>query len=90
MYRLAASILYDEDDSKDVVSKVFSRLMTSRITLRLDTAEAYLLTGVRNQCRNVMEKKQVRERFLRLMSEDAVEPVREYVEAHLPVMRILT
>ena len=74
MYRLAASILYDEDESKDVVSEVFARLMASDVTLRPDTAEAYLLTGVRNQCRNVMERKQVRERFLRLLSEEATEP----------------
>lgn len=98
MYRLATSILYDRDESKDVVSEVFSRLMASDITLHPDTAEAYLLTGVRNQCRNVMERKLVRERFLRLMSEDAVEPtmtdsdrlrmaeLMEYVEKHLPAM----
>ena len=72
--------------------------MASDITLHPDTAEAYLLTGVRNQCRNVMERKLVRERFLRLMSEDAVEPTMtdsdrlrmaeliEYVEKHLPAM----
>ena len=71
MYRLAASILYDEDESKDVVSEVFSRLIASNVTLRLDTADAYLLMGVRNQCRNVMKQKQVRERFLHLLSEEA-------------------
>ena len=69
MYRLAASILYDEDESKDVVSEVFARLMDSDVTLRPDTAEAYLLMGVRNQCRNVMERKQVRERFLPPLSQ---------------------
>ena len=96
MYRLAASILYDEDESKDVVSEVFARLMDSDVTLRPDTAEAYLLMGVRNQCRNVMERKQVRERFLRLLSEEATEPtitnseqlrmteLMQYVEEHLP------
>ena len=96
MYRLAASILYDEDESKDVVSEVFARLMDSDVTLRPDTAEAYLLTGVRNQCRNVMERKQVRERFLRLLSEEATEPtitnseqlrmteLMQYVKEHLP------
>ena len=96
MYRLAASILYDEDESKDVVSEVFSRLMASDVMLRPDTAEAYLLMGVRNQCRNVMERKQVRERFLRLLSEEATEPtitnseqlrmteLMQYVEEHLP------
>ena len=96
MYRLAASILYDEDESKDVVSEVFSHLIASRIKLRPDTAEAYLLTGVRNQCRNVLERKQVRERFMRLLSEEATEPtitnseqlrmseLMLYVEEHLP------
>ena len=96
MYRLAASILYDEDESKDVVSEVFARLMDSGVTLRPDTAEAYLLMGVRNQCRSVMERKQVRERFLRLLSEEATEPtitnseqlrmteLMQYVEEHLP------
>ena len=74
MYRLAASILYDEDESKDVVSEVFARLMASDVTLRPDTAEAYLLTGVRNQCRNVLEHRQVHERFYRLMSDEAVQP----------------
>ena len=96
MYHLAASILYDEDESKDVVSEVFARLMDSDVTLRPDTAETYLLTGVRNQCRNVMERKQVRKRFLRLLSEEATEPtitnseqlrmseLIQYVEEHLP------
>ena len=96
MYRLAASILYDEDESKDVVSEVFARLMDSDVMLRPDTAEAYLLMGVRNQCRNVMERKQVRERFLRLLSEEATEPtitnseqlrmteLMQYVKEHMP------
>lgn len=98
MYRLAASILYDEEESKDVVSEVFSRLMTSESVLRQDTAETYLLIGVRNQCRNVIERKKVRERFARLISDTATEPamtdgeqlrmteLTQYVEKHLPPM----
>lgn len=74
MYRLAVTILYDEDESKDVVSEVFARLMVRDITLQEDTAEAYLMMSVRNQCRNELERKQVRERFLRLLSDEAVEP----------------
>ena len=74
MYRLAVSILYDEDEGKDVVSEVFSRLIASGITLHAQTAEAYLLMGVRNQCRNVMERQHVRDRFIRLMSDEATEP----------------
>ena len=74
MYRLAVTILYDADESKDVVSEVFARLLDSDVTLRQDTAEAYLLQATRNQCRNVLERKKVRERFLRLLSTEAVEP----------------
>ena len=74
MYRLAATILYDEDESKDVVSDVFVRLLDKDIALRQDTAEAYLMQATRNQCRNVLERKQVRERFVRLFSAEAVEP----------------
>ena len=74
MYRLAATILYDEDESKDVVSDVFVRLLDKDIALRQDTAEAYLMQATRNRCRNVLERKQVRERFVRLFSAEAVEP----------------
>lgn len=96
MYRLAVSILYDEDESKDVVSEVFSRLLAKDITPRIETAEAYLLMSVRNQCRNVIERKQVRERFLRLLSDEATDPkisgdeqlrmaeLKQYVEKNLP------
>ena len=95
MYRLAASILYDEEESKDVVSEVFSRLLASGAALRLETTEAYLLTGVRNQCRNVIERKKVRERLVLLLSDAATEPtmtdseqwrmteLMQYVEKHL-------
>jgi len=73
MYRLAVTILYDEDESKDVVSEVFARLLGQSDMLKADTAERYLLTAVRNQCRNVLEHRQVHERFFRLMSDEAVQ-----------------
>ena len=74
MYRLAVTILYDEDESKDAVSEVFARLLSSDITLRQETAEAFLVTAIRNECRNVLKRKQVRERFLRLHAGEAAEP----------------
>ena len=73
MYRLAVTILYDEAESKDAVSEVFARLLSNSETLKADTAELYLLTAVRNQCRNVLEHRQVHERFFRLMSDEAVQ-----------------
>ncbi|MCQ2204737.1 MAG: RNA polymerase sigma factor [Bacteroidales bacterium] len=50
MYRVARSILYDEQESKDVVSDIFDRLLRGGIVLLPETAERYLLTSVRNQC----------------------------------------
>ena len=48
MYGMAVSILYDEQESKDVVSDIFERLLESDTVLLPDTVEHYLLTSVRN------------------------------------------
>ena len=50
MYRMAVCILYDEQESKDVVSDIFARLLSSDTVLLPDTVEHYLLTSVRNSC----------------------------------------
>lgn len=50
MYRVARSILYDEQESKDVVSDIFERLLNGNTVLIPDTEERYLLTCVRNLC----------------------------------------
>ena len=61
MYRLARTILYDADDSKDVVSEVFTRLLRENIAPQEEKIEGYLMTGVRNKCRDVLSHKDVRE-----------------------------
>lgn len=50
MYRVARSLLYDEQESKDVVSDVFESLLHRSAPLLPATEEAYLLTSVRNRC----------------------------------------
>ena len=50
MLRVARTILYDEQESKDVVSDIFEGLLRGQTMLRPDTEERYLLTSVRNQC----------------------------------------
>lgn len=50
MYGMAVSILYDEQESKDVVSDIFERLLVADTILLTDTVEHYLLTSVRNSC----------------------------------------
>ncbi len=50
MYRVARTILYDEQESEDVVSDIFESLLRRQIVLTADTEECYLLTSVRNMC----------------------------------------
>lgn len=50
MYRVARTILYDDQESEDVVSDIFEHLLHKQTVLIPDTEEHYLLTSVRNQC----------------------------------------
>ena len=70
MFRLAMSLLYDEDESKDVVSDVFASLLGDGLAIRSDNARGFLLRCVRNSCINVIRHKQMRERFLKAVQAD--------------------
>ena len=50
MYRMARIILYDEQESEDVVSDIFEDLLHGQTVLMPETEECYLLTSVRNRC----------------------------------------
>ena len=104
MFRLAMSLLYDEDESKDVVSDVFASLLDGGLAIRSDNARGFMLTCVRNSCINVIRNKQVRERFVKLYSNKAepladgpddslmLNELREYIDNNLPPLsrRIFT
>jgi len=66
MLRVARTILYDEQESKDVVSDIFEGLLRGWTVLMADTEERYLLTSVRNQC-----LKRIRHQETRLRMETA-------------------
>ena len=70
MYHLALTLLFDEAESKDVVSEVFASLLSGSTIVRTDNAQAFLLASVRHRCLNVLQHKQVQERFARLLIED--------------------
>ena len=104
MYRLAMSLLYDEDEARDVVSDVFASLLDGGMAIRSDNARGFLLTCVRNSCINVIRHKQMRERFIKIYSTKA-EPqdhgpddsmmlaeLRDYINTQLPPLsrRIFT
>ena len=97
MYRLARTILYDADESKDVVSEVFARLLRGGVVPQEDKIEGYLMTSVRNRCRDVLSHKDVRERVEKLYSaelmqsqvvhvndDDRLERLMLFVENELP------
>ena len=69
MHHLALTLLFDEAESKDVVCEVFSNLLSGRTIVRTDNARAFLLASVRHRCLNVLQHKQVQERFARLLTE---------------------
>ena len=70
MYHLALTLLFDEAESKDVVSDVFASLLSGTVLMRADNAKAFLLASVYHRCLNVLQHKQVQERFARLLTED--------------------
>lgn len=70
MYHLALTLLFDEAESKDVVSDVFACLLNGRVVMRAN-AKAFLLASVHHRCLNVLQHKQVQERFARLLTEDS-------------------
>lgn len=70
MYHLALTLLFDEAESKDVVSDVFASLLSGRVVMRAVNAKAFLLASVHHRCLNVLQHKQVQERFARLLTED--------------------
>lgn len=65
MYGLAILLLHDDAESKDVVHDVFARLLGAPHSVRIETAEAFLLTSVRNRCLNLMRNRQIQERIER-------------------------
>ncbi len=71
MYHLALTLLFEEAESKDVVSEVFASLLSGSTIVRADNTRVFLLASVRHRCLNVLQHKQVKERFARLLTEDA-------------------
>ena len=91
MYRLARTMLYDADESRDVVSDVFAEIIRQQTVLLPETEERYLMTSVRNRCRNVLQKKLIREQYRQHYlvetepSDSAIDTTEllRYVETHL-------
>ncbi len=73
MYRLAKTILYEPQESKDVVSDIFARLLRDGRLPQKEKAEGYLMTAVRNRCRDVISHKSIRERVEKLFLQESLQ-----------------
>ena len=71
MYNLARSILSDDDESKDVVSEVFTTILADDVVLMPESEEGFLMRSVRNRCLNLIAHKSVKERVTKQLLYDA-------------------
>lgn len=96
MYRLARGILHDDEESRDVVSEVFARLLDSDLRPAAGKMQHYLLTGVRNRCFDIISHRSVQERMQKLYpmdvstcftpageNEERLQAILQYAETYL-------
>ena len=90
MHRVARTLLYDEQESEDVVSDIFESLLRGETTLVPGTEERYLMTSVRNRCLKRLRHEAIVRGYRQLATDSRQEPedermsdIVEFVVAHL-------
>ncbi len=68
MYRVAYSVLEDEESAKDAVNQVFTELWHKQPAIKDGTERAYLLTAARNQGLHILQKRKRRAELERSLS----------------------
>lgn len=63
MYRVARTILYDEQECEDVISDIFESMLHRPIVLLPESEESYLLKSVRNNCFNRLRHEAVKQQL---------------------------
>ncbi len=89
MYNLARCILSDDDESKDVVSEVFTKILIDDVVLMPESEERYLMRSVRNRCLNLIDCKSVKERVTKLLLDDADVILSEDTDERLDQLMLL-
>lgn len=70
MYRRALTILYDRQESDDVVCGIFEALLQQDMELLPNSEEQYLLGSVRKECLQRISLKSNRERLLQFYAKE--------------------
>ena len=74
MLRLSMFIVKDEDESKDIVSDIFTEVWDGTINPDVDKPKSYLMMCVRNRCLDLLNHKRIKERVCRLLTLDSSLP----------------
>ena len=89
MYNLARCILSNDDESKDVVSDVFAKILADDVVLMPGSEEGYLMRSVRHRCLNLIAHKSVKERVAKLLLNDAEVILSEDTDERLEQLMLL-
>ena len=89
MYNLARCILSDDNESKDVVSDVFAKILADDVVLIPGSEEGYLMRSVRHRCLNLIAHKSVKERVAKLLLNDADVILSEDTDERLEQLMLL-
>lgn len=68
MLRLSILIIKDEEESKDIVSDIFTSIWDGTINPYVDKPQNYLLMCVRNRCLDLLNHKRIKERVCHLLT----------------------
>lgn len=74
MYRMAYSIIQDEEEARDAVSQVFAQMWQSRPDVAEGAVTAYLLTAVRNQCLHAIDRRARQEQLRQEWQQEQCQP----------------
>ena len=89
MYNLARCLLSDDDESKDVVSEVFTTILADDIVLMPESEEGFLMRSVRNQCLNLIAHKGVKEKVAKLLIDDTDVILSDEIDERLEQLLLL-
>lgn len=68
MYRMAYSVLQDEENAKDAVNQVFAKMWHKKPQIKDGTQTGYLLAAARNQALHALQKRKRQQEFEREFS----------------------
>ena len=74
MLRLSMLIVKDKEESKDIVSDIFTEVWDGTINPYVDKPQNYLMMCVRNRCLDLLNHKRIKERVCRMLTLDSSRP----------------